>query len=382
MTVEYPKVQLGHVLSPNQAYIERPEPRPYKKLSVRLYGRGVVLDAPADGSNLRMQRHQLARAGQVILSEIWGKKGAIGIVPPEGEGALCTSHFFLFDVDSSIVCSEYLDAVFRANYLQEQLGNEARGTTGYAAVRPKHLLSAFVPLPPLPEQRRLVARIEALAGKIEEMSRLRVLVVQQVDELVCALHLALADGRNVRLGDVLELHEERQAVMPGLQYPQVGVRSFGLGLFPKEAVDAGDTTYRNFNRLYSGAVVLSQVKGWEGAIGVCGDELAGRYASPEYRTFRCVPGQANPTYLSAVFSTPWYYSQLTSLTRGVGARRERIRPEFFLEMVMPMPHLQQQESALSTFGRIRQVRRVQTISGDAMKSLLPSILDKAFRGEL
>jgi hypothetical protein len=36
---------------------------------------------------LKMKRHQLAKAGQVILSEIWRKKGAIGFVPLEGEGA-------------------------------------------------------------------------------------------------------------------------------------------------------------------------------------------------------------------------------------------------------------------------------------------------------
>lgn len=45
-------------------------------------------------------------------------------------------------------------------------------------------------------------------------------------------------------------------------YPQVGVRGFGGGLFSKAAVSGTETTYRTFNRLYAGAVVLSQVKGW------------------------------------------------------------------------------------------------------------------------
>jgi hypothetical protein len=78
----WPTVALGEVLTQYVEYIEAPESRMYPKLSVKLYGRGVVLDTPADGSTLKMQRHQLAKAGQVILSEIWGKKGAIGIVPP------------------------------------------------------------------------------------------------------------------------------------------------------------------------------------------------------------------------------------------------------------------------------------------------------------
>jgi len=148
MKKQWSLVALGEVRTHNKEYIEEPEPKIYPKLSVKLYGRGVVLDDSADGSLLRMKKHQIAKNGQVILSEIWGKKGAIGFVPPEGDGALCTSHFFLFDVNYEKLEPKYLQAIFIANYLQNQLDAEAKGTTGYAAVRPKHLLSAKIPLPP------------------------------------------------------------------------------------------------------------------------------------------------------------------------------------------------------------------------------------------
>ena len=143
----WPLVELGDVLQHYTEYIDTPAPREYPKLSVKLYGKGVVLDTPAEGAELRMKRHQLAKAGQVILSEIWGKKGAIGFVPPEGEGALCTSHFFLFDLRADKLDRRWLQAIFDANYLQEQLDAEAKGTTGYAAVRPKILLNCKIPLP-------------------------------------------------------------------------------------------------------------------------------------------------------------------------------------------------------------------------------------------
>jgi type I restriction enzyme S subunit len=106
----WPLVPLEGVLRQDTEYVTELEPRPYKKLSVKLYGRGVVLDTPSDGSLVKMERHQLARAGQVILSEIWGKKGAIGLVPPEGEGALVTSHFFLFNINEAVATHEYLTA--------------------------------------------------------------------------------------------------------------------------------------------------------------------------------------------------------------------------------------------------------------------------------
>src|SRR5208337_2783735 len=121
MPKPWPLVPLGEVLTQDQAYIDAPEPREYPKLSVKLYGKGVVMDAPADGGSLKMQRHQIANSGQVILSEIWGKKGAIGFVPPQGDGALCTSHFFLFNLRDDRIEPGYLRALFTANYLQEQL---------------------------------------------------------------------------------------------------------------------------------------------------------------------------------------------------------------------------------------------------------------------
>lgn len=116
---KWPMVPLREVLSPYQEYIEAPEAKEYPKLSVKLYGKGVVLDAPADGTTLKMKRHQIAKSGQVILSEIWGKKGAIGFVPPKGDGALCTSHFFLFDVHRDKLEPKYLQSIFTANYLQD-----------------------------------------------------------------------------------------------------------------------------------------------------------------------------------------------------------------------------------------------------------------------
>ncbi|MEI6150478.1 MAG: restriction endonuclease subunit S, partial [bacterium] len=204
----WPTVRLGEVLRQYDKYIDAPEPREYRKLSVRLYGKGVALDAPADGATLKMQRHQIAKAGQIVLSEIWGKKGAIGFVPPEGDGALCTSHFFLFDCLAHKADPRWLQAIFSANYLEDQLCAEAKGTTGYAAVRPKTLLACSIPLPPLSEQRRIVGRIEELAGEVATAQRLRSEVEEGAEALVLSLHVQLSGDRTRKLGDILSLDED------------------------------------------------------------------------------------------------------------------------------------------------------------------------------
>jgi len=192
----------------------------------------------------------------------------------------------------------------------------------------------------------------------------------------------LAGTRTLRLDQFLELYEDQEPVHVGRSYPQIGVKGFGQGLFIRAPVEGSQTTYSAFNRLYTGAVVLSQVKGWEGAIAVCPSTFSGAYVSPEYRTFRCIPSEAIPEYLAGLFAAPWFWSKLSDLTRGVGARRERVRPELFLNMEIPMPAVNDQRRAVPACEKIRVLKRLQAETAAELDALLPSVLDKAFQGEL
>ena len=75
-------VRLAEVLVQDKNYVADLEPIVYRKLSVKLYGRGVVLDAPTNGADVKMTKHQFAKSGQIIVSEIWAKKGLLGSYPP------------------------------------------------------------------------------------------------------------------------------------------------------------------------------------------------------------------------------------------------------------------------------------------------------------
>src|SRR5439155_7021178 len=120
-----------------------------------------------------------------------------------------------------------------------------------------------VPLLHLEEQRRMRERIENLHDQIHQASALRKQFMDETDRLVISVHLELAGKRTRKLSDIMKLAEERVPVLPTGSYPQVGVKGFGEGLFTKPATSGTGTTYRMFNRLYEGAIVLSQVKGWE-----------------------------------------------------------------------------------------------------------------------
>jgi type I restriction enzyme S subunit len=322
----------------------------------------------------------LIRPGDLVVSGINAYKGAVALYT--GKESVCaTIHYGSYQVQSDRADKRFLWWLLRSSRFQELLAEHVPGGIK-TELKAKRLLPIPIPLPPLTEQKRLVEQIDALAARIEEAKRLRQEANEGFAAFISSLHNHLANGRTVRISEILELHEDRVPVEIGQEYPQIGVKGFGEGLFPRESLSAHQTTYKTFNRLYTGAVVLSQVKGWEGAIAVCPDDLAGRFASPEYRTFWSKPNLVLPEYLAAIVPTPWFWQQLSSLTRGVGARRERIRPELFLDMPLSMPSLKDQQAALLVFEQVHRARREQAMIPEKLNAMLPSILDRAFKGEL
>ena len=249
-------------------------------------------------------------------------------------------------------------------------------------LNPTALLSCALPLPPLAEQRRIAARLDEAAARIAHVRAHLACQMADAETLLTRSHTVVSGGRTIMLSNLLEHYEDEIAVEPEKEYPQVGIRSFGSGLFAKGAVSGMKTTYSVFHRLYSGAVVLSQVKGWEGAIAVCPAKLDRWFVSPEYRTFRCLPDELLPEYFAHLCVTNWFWSRLAGVSRGAGARRDRVRPELFLQLEIPMPTVDEQRQLLRVFERLDSIRaHAAQITAD-LDALERSMLAAAFRGEL
>ncbi len=379
----WPLVALGEVLTHFREYIDRPEPREYPKLSVKLYGKGVMLDAPAEGSALKMQRHQIAQAGQVILSEIWGKKGAIGFVPDDGDGALCTSHFFLFDVKDTRVERGWLQAIFRANYLAEQLGSQAFGTTGYAAVRPKALLAAKIPLPPLKEQQRIVARINRLAARFEDAQSLRKRSCEECDQLCRAI---LRDDRfgkhaSTPMYELVKWRKPHVEVDATETYNFAGVYCFGRGVFHGQQRTGTEFAYKQLTQIRAGEFIYPKLMAWEGALAVVPDECDGLYVSPEFPVFTINEDRVYPEVLDVYFRSPAVWPLLSGASTGTNVRRKRLNPKDFLKYEFPLPVREAQVTLRNVRRKMSELQSMHDQSAQ-LDALLPSILDRAFRGEL
>lgn len=379
----YPLVPLGEIARPVSRPISVEPGKSYRTLGVKWWGEGAYERQTIDGVETAAKTLSVVREGDLIINKIWVRHGSTAIAGADVDGCAASGEFPTFELDHSHVLPAWLHWQTKTAGFWAKCDALSQGTSGKNRIKPDLFLTIQVPLPPLAEQRRIVARIAEIAAKVAEARRLRVEAVEEANLFVSSLHHRLSEGRSKYLSEIITLHEEREDVLPGREYSQVGVKGFGQGLFAKAAVNASQTTYRSFNRLYWGAIVLSQVKGWEGAVAVCLDEnLVGMYVSPEYRTFRCIDRESNAEYLAKLVATPWFWSQLSQASKGLGGRRERTRPEQFLQMMLPMPSWEQQQKAVTILRRIGPLYNLQAETFAELDALLPAVLDRAFRGEL
>lgn len=376
------KVALGDLLRRSDEAAVLSPAAEYHEVTIKLWGKGVVSRGKVRGSDVVSVR-RVVRTNQLIMSKIDARNGAIGLVPPELDGAIVSNDFPSFEFRDPERCdAAFMGWLVRSAPFVELCKAASEGTTNRVRIKEDRFLDQQIGLPPLTEQQAVVARLDALAEKSHEVEAHLDTVERISSDLLLSLHHRLAADRVMRLGDVLELGEISETVTAAGIYPQVGVRGFGGGLFPKPAISGPETSYKAFNRLYTGAIVLSQVKGWEGAIARCPIELDGWFVSPEYRTFRCKPDLASDEYFGELVRTEWFWSRLQEATRGVGARRERTRPEQFLNIELPLPVLVDQHRIVEILKRQLALKSRHNAIRQANAALLPATLERLFAGSV
>lgn len=163
---KWPMVQLGEVISHRKEFIQIDDFERYKRCRVQLHARGIVLRDSVDGAEIKTKKQQVCGSGELLVAEIDAKHGGYGIVPDDLEGAIVSSHYFLFEIDQALLDRRFLGYYIQTPVFFDQVS--AQGSTNYAAIRPGHVLEYQIPLPPLSEQQMIVEWIDAVATRVEE----------------------------------------------------------------------------------------------------------------------------------------------------------------------------------------------------------------------
>jgi len=182
MTEKFRIVKLSKVLTHQKEFHIIDDTETYKRCRVQLHAKGIVLRDEIEGYRIKTKKQQFCQTGEFLVAEIDAKVGGFGIVPPELDGAIVSSHYFLFTIDEEQLDRRFLNYYIRTLDFREQVN--ARGSTNYAAIRPHHVLDMTIPLPLLPEQRRIVVKIEELTAKVEEAKRMRRKAIEEAEKVI------------------------------------------------------------------------------------------------------------------------------------------------------------------------------------------------------
>lgn len=379
----WPSVSLGKVASP----IERPEVpvpgKPYRQVGVRLWGEGAYERELLDGSETKYKTLSRVEADDIIVNKIWARHGSVAVVPKNLGGSYVSGEFPTFTPTSEKLEPRWFHWLTKRPSFWDQCDEKSRGTSGKNRIKPERFLEIEISLPPLTEQQRIVARIEALAAKIEEAHGLREEVRKDLSRLLNAAYHQIVDKAPRKpLSELAPLDRRPVAVDFEANYPQVSVRSFGRGTFHKPPLIGSEVTWEKPFLVKAGDILVSNIKAWEGAIAVAGAEDDGRVGSHRYLTCVAKPGIATARFVCFHLLTSEGLYEVGEASPGSADRNRTLSAKAFMQIPVPMPEYGKQLWFDALYQKVNSIAEIQSESAPELDALLPSILDKAFKGEL
>lgn len=384
-------VRLGEFITERKEFFAIDDWARYKRARVQLHGKDIVLRDEIEGREIKTKQQQAARVGEFLVAEIDAKLGGFGIVPAELAGTVVSSHYFLFEINEQKCLRAWLDWFIRSGLLEEQVN--AQGSTNYAAIRPGHVLEYEIPLPPLAEQQRIVARIEAFAQRVEEVRGLKRDVVEETTVLAQSMKSRVFS----RNGDTTV--KDFATIQSGYAFKSEWFSDDGIRLARNVNIGHGDIRWDNIARIPM--------------------ERRGEFSAFELREGDILISLDRPLISSGLKAARVRKQDLPSLLlQRVGKvvfTTEAILPDYFFQWLHSpnftlaidpgrsngIPHISQKDIEKIPFSppsldeqrrivayfdgmeaKVDELRHLQVETQKELNALMPSILGKAFAGEL
>ncbi|MFE1339783.1 restriction endonuclease subunit S [Streptomyces sp. NPDC058733] len=170
------------------------------------------------------------------------------------------------------------------------------------------------------------------------------------------------------LARFLTLNVETVDVEPTRLYPTIGVLNRGRGLLYRDPVAGSSTSYKKLNRILPRMLIYSRLKAFEGAITVTPGDLPESFASQEFPTFAFAP-DADPDFFRILTTTQSMWDALQGASKGMGGRRERVKPTDFLNIVMDIPPLPLQKRIVEILDAVDDQITALNAEADALDDL-------------
>ena len=163
--------RIGDILTRHKTPVTVQDDVAYKQVTIRTNYKGVVLRGTKIGAEIGTKNQWRVSAGQFILSRIDARNGAFGIIPKELEGAIVTNDFLAFDLNEDEVEREFFNVFLQSPVFLDACIKASRGNTNRKRIEEDFFLAFELNLPPLPQQHRLIAKIDKARSSLAIANR-------------------------------------------------------------------------------------------------------------------------------------------------------------------------------------------------------------------
>jgi type I restriction enzyme S subunit len=339
----------------------------------------------------------LIRPGDLVTSGINAAKGAIAVHwEGNAEPIAATIHYGAYIPNKDRVYVPYLWWLLRSRTFRDLLLQYVPGGIK-TELKAKRLLPIPIPLPPLAEQPRIVARIEELAARIEEGRRLR---AQSSADLTVLIEASIQKvmsrfPETCRFAEVVTFKPRSGPSFPTdpdwkgtpVLMPSA-VTGFGVDC-TKVEFGPGNERLSEKDRLMPGDILIARGNKREqvGNAGVVPEQAKGWvFANLLMRL------QVNSTKVDSGFCIYWLRSprmraHVRQNMTGTNPNIQKINQRIILDYLFPhRVYLTEQRRIVAYLDdlqtRVSTIKQLQAVSALELDALLPSILDRAFKGSL
>ncbi len=355
----------------------------YKRITIRTKGKGISVRDEVPGFEIGTKRQFYVKEGQFLLSKIDAMNGAFGIVPPSCNNGIVTGNFWTFQINSEVILPKYLELLSIGEVFSSFSLKASTGTTNRKYLNEEAFLDLSISLPPIHEQQRIIAKLDAIRSQLD---RLRTLRIEQKQEVKQFLYSRFLD--TIKKTPYLSIHQVAPVVrtpveiIPEGEYEELGVRGFGRGVFHKPTLHGIDLTWQKLYLISEGDLVISNIKAWEGAIAVATKNDDGRVASHRYLTCKTDTNQLLPKFLCSYLLYPEGLEKIRFASPGSADRNRTLAVKRLEKIMVPIPPIEKQVEFVNLQEGVDRLMKKQIAQQTELDELFSSLLNKAFRGEL
>lgn len=378
----WPRAKLGDIAPIVRRPVEIDIDKAYPELGIRSFGKGTFHKPALAGTEVGSKRLFGIEPGDLIFSNVFAWEGAVAVAQPEDGGRFGSHRFITCVVDPKRAIASFLGRYLTAT--PEGLEQIRRASPGGAGrnrtLGIEKLAEIEVPLPLLAVQQAIVTRLDTLADKVRQVTESLDAIEADAERLLAVRFREAITGAPYRpMAEVAPAVRRSVQLDIATRYREIGARSFGKGLFVKPDFDGAEATWEKPVWIESGDLVLSNIKAWEGAIGLAGPEHHGAIASHRYIT--CVPSADVTTagFLAYYLRSPEGLEKIGLASPGTADRNRTLSLTNLGKIKVPVPSLTIQQTFDTLQAKVAELKAKHTAIRQANAALVPATLERVFQ---